>query len=314
MAENGRVSIPNHPTFELDGLIRSCLSEDLGDRGDITSLATVGDSVTASGVFVAKEGGVVAGIEVAERVFAMVDDAGVSRSWSVKDGGRVERGDVIGTIEGKARSVLKAERLALNFMQRMSGVATLTSTMRDKLVGSGAKILDTRKTVPGLRVLDKWAVLLGGGTSHRIGLYDMMMIKDNHIAAAGGIEEALRAADSYLSEQGLSVPVEVEVETLDQVDQVLTYLRANPKTFLTRVMLDNMVVRRAEGGDEYDTSLLEKSVAKIEGKLETEASGNINLDSVEAVGRTGVQFISSGSLTHSVRALDISLKLKTNAA
>ncbi|QDZ17769.1 nicotinate-nucleotide pyrophosphorylase [Chloropicon primus] len=309
MATSG--GVPGHPTFDLDRLIRSCLAEDLGDRGDITSHATVGENVTAQGVFIAKEGGVVAGVEVAERVFALVDD-GVERRWSVSDGEVVREGDVLGRIEGKASSLLAAERLALNFMQRMSGVATLTSRMKERLGESPTKILDTRKTVPGLRVLDKWAVLLGGGTGHRMGLYDMMMIKDNHIAAAGGIEKALERADAYLGRENFVVPVEIEVETLEQVDRVMAYFEKTPKTFLTRVMLDNMVKKTGDG--QYDTTLLNTSVERIGGKLETEASGNINLRSVEAVGKTGVQFISSGALTHSVQALDISLKLKTNGA
>lgn len=302
--------LPGHPKFDLDALIRYCLEEDLGDRGDITSIATIEESVSATGAFTAKEGGVVAGIAVAERVFALVDDD-IRREWTVKDGDRVQKGDVIGRIEGRARSVLVAERLALNFMQRMSGVATLISKMKAKLgADTKTRILDTRKTVPGLRVLDKWAVLIGGGTGHRIGLFDMMMIKDNHIAAAGGIENALSRADAYLEGQEFAVPVEIEVETLQEVDTVLEYLGAHPKTYLTRVMLDNMV--KKVGDAEYDTRLLRESVERIGGKLETEASGNINLDSVGAVGESGVDFISSGALTHSVKALDISLKLKTN--
>lgn len=302
--------LPGHPKFDLDALIRYCLEEDLGDRGDITSIATIEESVSATGAFTAKEGGVVAGIAVAERVFALVDDD-IRREWTVKDGDRVQKGDVIGRIEGRARSVLVAERLALNFMQRMSGVATLISKMKAKLgADTKTRILDTRKTVPGLRVLDKWAVLIGGGTGHRIGLFDMMMIKDNHIAAAGGIENALNRADAYLEGQEFAVPVEIEVETLQEVDTVLEYLGAHPKTYLTRVMLDNMV--KKVGDAEYDTRLLRESVERIGGKLETEASGNINLDSVGAVGESGVDFISSGALTHSVKALDISLKLKTN--
>jgi len=306
------VAIPvSHPTFDLDALIRGCLAEDEGDRGDITSLATIEESATAHGVFSAKEEGVVAGVAVAERVFGLVDGA-VQCDWKVRDGDAVKVGDVLGTVEGKAWSVLLGERLALNFMQRMSGVATLTRRMKEKL-GDGpeaTKILDTRKTVPGLRVLDKWAVLIGGGTCHRIGLFDMMMIKDNHIAAAGGIVAALRRADAFLKRKNFVVPVEIEVETLDQVDTVMNYLQENPQTSLTRVMLDNMV-KKVEGGKGYDTDLLVESVKRIAGKLETEASGNINLQSVEAVGKTRVQFISSGALTHSVKALDISLKVKT---
>ena len=308
-----RPGIPSHPAFELDELIRSCLSEDFGDRGDITSLATIEEGVSATGRFIAKEDGIIAGIAVAERVFAIVDDS-LERDWQVEDGDTVTKGAVLGTLGGKARSVLAAERLALNFMQRMSGVATLTSSMKKKLElgSSSCKILDTRKTVPGLRVLDKWAVLLGGGTGHRIGLFDMMMIKDNHIAAAGGIEKALQRADAYLEKEKLVVPVEIEVETLQEVDTVMNYLQSNPKTYLTRVMLDNMVKPAADGKGGYDTKLLEESVRRIGGKLETEASGNINLQSVEEVGKSGVDFISSGALTHSVKALDISLKIKTH--
>ncbi len=312
------VAIPvSHPTFDLDALIRGCLAEDEGDRGDITSLATIEESATAHGVFSAKEEGVVAGVAVATRVFGLVNGA-VKCDWRVRDGDVVKVGDVLGTVEGKAWSVLLGERLALNFMQRMSGVATLTRRMKEKLGDgpSATKILDTRKTVPGLRVLDKWAVLIGGGTCHRIGLFDMMMIKDNHIAAAGGIVAALRRADAFLKRENFVVPVEIEVETLDQVDTVMNYLSENPQTSLTRVMLDNMVKKKTAVGDAggYDTDLLVESVKRIGGKLETEASGNINLQSVEAVGKTGVQFISSGALTHSVKALDISLKVKTSVS
>ena len=305
--------VPDHPTFDLDGLVRQCLDEDLGGIGDVTSEATVPEGARAEGRFVAKESGVLAGVQVAERVFECVD-ASISRTWNATDGAHVERGDVIGTLEGPARTVLVAERLALNFMQRMSGIATLTSRMVDQLGGSQSKLLDTRKTVPGLRVLDKWAVVIGGGKGHRMGLYDMMLIKDNHIAASGGIANALSGADAYLNDKRSAekvIPVEIEVETAAQVGEVLSYLDAHPTTSLTRVMLDNMVIRSEDGT--YDTSLLEESVRRIGGRLETEASGNINIDSVESVGRTGVTFISSGALTHSVKALDISLKLKTHA-
>ena len=306
------LDLPEHSTFDLDKLIKSCLDEDFGDRGDITSLATIPKGVTATGEFIAKEEGVLAGIAVAERVFTLVDD-NIKRIWLAQDGEKVREGQSIGVIEGNAQSVLAAERLALNFVQRMSGIATLTSRMKAKLGDSPTKILDTRKTVPGLRVLDKYAVRLGGGTPHRIGLFDMMMIKDNHIAAAGGIVEALESADRYLKQKSLVVPVEIEVETLEQVDTVMSYVKKCPDTHLTRVMLDNMIKynKRGPPNKHYDTSLLEKSVQKIGGILETEASGNITIDSVEYVGKTGVQFISSGSLTHSVKALDISLKVKT---
>ena len=315
------IPIPRHPNFTLEGFIHKCLEEDLGDRGDLTSLATVGDEVSVTGKFVAKEAGILAGIQVANAVFEIVDKT-ITVKWTKEDGDSIAAGDVgttIGSLEGPARSVLIAERLALNLLQRMSGIATYTAEMVGELKGTPSTLLDTRKTAPGMRVLDKWAVLLGGAQSHRMGLYDMMMIKDNHIAAAGGITKALTRADAYLDENEPSVPVEIEVENLDQVNEVMEYKRNKVKTHLTRVMLDNMVLRKTDASDGqsgicyYDTSLLKECVHQIGNALETEASGNITKDSIQEVGKTGVLFISSGALTHSVKALDISLRIHSYA-
>eukprot|EP00882_Tetradesmus_deserticola_P026753 GHRQ01029543.1.p1 GENE.GHRQ01029543.1~~GHRQ01029543.1.p1 ORF type:complete len:254 (+),score=112.15 GHRQ01029543.1:635-1396(+) len=231
---------------------------------------------------------------------------------SAADGDAVQYGVEFGVVSGSARSILVAERICLNFMQRMSGIATATAAMVAAAAGHAAKILDTRKTAPGLRLLDKWAVALGGGTPHRMGLYDMMMIKDNHIAAAGGISQAVAAAEAYIQQHGLDgVQVEVETSNLDQVQQVLDVLASGAAPHVTRVMLDNMTLKDASCPGGVAVSLLKQAVAKIAGKVQTEASGNVTLQSVAEIASSGVDFISVGALTHSVKALDISLNVVT---
>jgi nicotinate-nucleotide pyrophosphorylase (carboxylating) len=247
---------------------------------------------------------------VARRVFQQVDPA-VEVAFDVADGDRVEARQVFGRVRGPGRALLTGERTALNFMQRMSGIATLTRRYVDAVAGTQAIILDTRKTAPGLRALDKWAVRLGGGQNHRIGLYDMAMIKDNHIAAVGGIAEAVRRVREG---DPRGRPIEVEVTTLAQLREAL----AQP---IDRILLDNMSLEQMREAVQIAASRTppERTASPSEdwqswpGRIPLEASGNVNLDTVAAIAATGVDFISSGALTHSVRALDISLDITSNA-
>jgi nicotinate-nucleotide pyrophosphorylase (carboxylating) len=271
---------------QIDHIIRNALAEDIGD-GDVTTLNTIPADAVLHGVFLAKEAGVMAGLEVVRRVFLHVDPS-VEVQFHVVDGDRVEPLQVFGAIRGPGRALLTGERVALNFLQRMSGIATLTRRYVDAVAGTRAVILDTRKTAPGLRVLDKWAVRLGGGQNHRIGLYDMAMIKDNHIAAVGGIAEAVRRVRAG---DPRSRPIEVEVTDLEQLREALD----QP---IDRILLDNMGLAQ-----------MREAVQIAAGRIPLEASGNVNLDTVAAIAATGVDFISSGALTHSVMALDVSLDI-----
>jgi nicotinate-nucleotide pyrophosphorylase (carboxylating) len=266
-------------------IVERALREDLGDRGDITSDAVVPTGTQVAANLVARAGGVVAGLGVAQNVFATVDPA-IEFGPAVPDGATVVRGTVLASVSGEARSILTAERTALNLLGRMSGVATATAALVGVVEGTGARITDTRKTMPGLRVLDKYAVTVGGGVNHRMGLYDQVMIKDNHIVAAGGITEAVAAAREML---GGSVKVIVEVEDLDQLTLVL-------HSDADRVLLDNM-----------DLEMLREAVGMIGGEMETEASGGVTIETVRAIAETGVDFISVGWITHSAPQLDIAL-------
>jgi len=257
----------------------------------VTTLNTIQETSLLTGVFLAKEAGVVAGLEIVRRGFHQVDPRTVFTPLAA-DGDRIEVHQIIGTVDGPGQAILTGERVALNFLQRMSGIATMTRRFVDAVAGTNAVILDTRKTVPGLRVLDKWAVRLGGGQNHRFGLYDMAMIKDNHIAAVGGIAEAVRRVREG-DERGR--PIEVEVTTLEQLREAL----AQP---IDRILLDNMNLEQ-----------MREAVQIAAGRIPLEASGNVNLDTVAAIAATGVDYISSGALTHSVRALDISLDITSNA-
>ena len=285
----------------LDDLITRALAEDVG-AGDVTTEATIPVSTEAEGRFLVKETGVVAGLTVAERVFHLVDETADVR-WLHEDGAVADAGTVVGTASGRARSLLTTERLALNLLQRMSGIATVTRAMVEQ--ARPARMLDTRKTAPGLRLLDKWAVLLGGGENHRLGLYDRILIKDNHIAAAGGLREALHAARRYQAEAGPNLPIEIEARTLDEVRAVVEDHRQHGG--VDYILLDNMTDVRADG--QIVTERLREAVALVGGTIATEASGNVTLETVGAIGATGVDFISSGALTHSVKALDLSLKI-----
>ncbi|KAJ9152325.1 hypothetical protein P3X46_025903 [Hevea brasiliensis] len=299
---------PSHPTYDLKGVIKLALAEDSGDRGDVTCTATIPFNMEVEAHFLAKEDGIIAGIALAEMIFHEVDPS-LQVEWSRKDGDYVHKGLQFGKVSGRAHNIVVAERVALNFMQRMSGIATLTKAMAD--AASPAFILETRKTAPGLRLIDKWAVLIGGGRNHRMGLFDMVMIKDNHISIAGGIINAIKSVDQYLEQKNLQMEVEVETRTLEEVNEVLHYT-SHTQTSLTRIMLDNMVIPLPNG--DVDVSMLKNAVELINGRFETEASGNVTLETVSKIGQTGVTYISSGALTHSVRALDISLKIDTELA
>ena len=302
---------PPHPTFDLYSAIDAALQEDAGDLGDITTLSTVPEATQATATFLAKAEGVLAGAYVAHIIFKRVDPS-VQLNWLVYDSDTVHPGQIIGTATGPARALLIAERVALNFMQRMSGVATLTAAMVKEVRCTRATVLDTRKTVPGLRLFDKWAVKIGGGGNHRIGLYDMMMIKDNHIAAAGGIQAAVEAAGAFMRAKGVVRPLEVETRTLEELEEVLRILDSSPSSGITRIMLDNMTRKDAAQPSGIDVSTLKQAMALIgeQREVETEASGNVLLSTVGEIAKTGVEFISCGALTHSVTALDISLNLE----
>ena len=298
--------LPDGVRTPLTALIQAALDEDLGrghdgGAGDVTTNATIPEGTQATARFLLKEDGIIAGLAVAERVFEAVDPD-LAVAWTADDGDARAAGTVFGTVEGRARSILVAERTALNLMQRMGGIATAARRMQD--AARPATVLDTRKTVPGLRQLDKWAVRLGGATNHRVGLYDMVLVKDNHIAAAGGVRAALESVTEHLRATRLDVPVEIEARTLDEVDAVLAAHADGLR--VDRVLLDNMAVRTDDG---LDVSMLREAVDRIGGAFQTEASGNVTIETVAAIAAAGVDFISSGALTHSVRALDVSLKI-----
>jgi nicotinate-nucleotide pyrophosphorylase (carboxylating) len=269
---------------QIKQIVCRALVEDIGD-GDITGQATLSAGHELTGYFRAKEAGIVAGLEVARLVFTLLDES-IRFSAQVADGDRVAAGMTLATVEAASRTVLAGERVALNFLQRMSGIASLTRRFVEAVAGTRAVILDTRKTAPGLRLLDKWAVRLGGGRNHRLGLYDMVLIKDNHIAVVGSIYEAVHRVRQ---QAGRERPIEVEVKTLAELQEVLALN-------VDRIMLDNMSVAE-----------MAEAVRQSNGRVPLEASGNVTLANAAAIAATGVDFISVGALTHSVRALDISL-------
>lgn len=270
-------------------IIQQALTEDIG-TGDHTALSTVPASARGSARLLVKQDGVLAGVELAEAICAHFDP-GLKLRVLIQDGASVKKGDVAFTMSGPARSILTAERTVLNFMQRMSGIATLTHRFVEALEGTGCKVLDTRKTTPTLRALEKWAVRIGGGTNHRFGLYDMVMIKDNHSDLSGGIPKAIDAAKRYLADNALDLPIEVETRNLDEVRQALSVPGVH------RIMLDNF------GLDE-----LRAAVKFINGAVPTEASGGITLQNARQYAGCGVDYISVGALTHSAGSLDLSLK------
>lgn len=272
----------------VEEIVTLALKEDIRN-GDITTQAVYNGDEIASGTFVAKEAGIVAGIELAEYIYTRVDPE-IRLIAHLNDGDTVSRGDFIAEVKGPADSILTGERTVLNFMQRMSGVATKTSLFVQELEGSNTRILDTRKTLPGHRYLDKWAVRLGGGKNHRYCLDDMYLIKDNHIAVAGGVKQAIRAIQRHRQVNNFTWKIEVEVATLDQLKDALE------EGGIDFVLLDNM-----------DNAQLAEAVILVDGRIKTEASGNMTLDRLRSVAKTGVDFISVGEITHSVKALDISL-------
>lgn len=273
----------------IDELLDLAFAEDIGD-GDHTTLSTIPADAVGRSLLLVKEEGVIAGVEVAMKVLHRVDPS-IKTEVIITDGSRVKPGDVAFYAEGPVRSLLVAERTMLNIMQRMSGVATMTRRYQDELSGLKARVLDTRKTTPGMRMLEKEAVRLGGGTNHRIGLFDMILIKDNHIDFAGGIEKALERAKDYCRANGKNLKIEVEVRSLDDIRRVLAAGGAD------RIMFDN-----------FTPELTREAVALVGGKTETESSGGITLDNLRAYGEAGVDFISVGALTHSVKGLDMSFK------
>lgn len=275
-------------------LVRAALKEDIG-KGDITSKLTVPKQAQALALIMAKEDAVIAGLSVAKLVYEMVDPALVFDGL-LPDGSRVEYGDILVKIQGSARSILAGERVALNFLQHLSGVATLTAKYVEQVQGTSARILDTRKTLPGFRVLDKYAVRMGGGTNHRMGLYDMVLIKSNHAELAGGIGNAIR---KIKRSNGKGTKVVAEVRTLNEATEALF---ASPD----RLLLDNMSLDKIR----EVVALVETSNRAREVKTDIEVSGGVNLDNVRAIAETGVNFVSVGALTHSARAVDLSLTLR----
>jgi nicotinate-nucleotide pyrophosphorylase (carboxylating) len=274
---------------QLQLLLARALAEDVRE-GDHTSLACIPADASGHAILLIKDKGVLAGLPVADAVFKMVDPA-LQVEYLMQEGDDMNKGDVAFKVSGSAISILTAERLVLNCMQRMSGIASLTRMYVDAVAGTHAKVIDTRKTTPGIRLLEKYAVTVGGGANHRMGLYDMIMIKDNHVDFSGGIAKAVERVHQYLHDKKLDLKIEVETRNLDEVRQVLDVGGVH------RIMLDN-----------YTPELMREAVQLIDGQYETEASGGIKLDTIRSFAETGVDFISVGALTHSAVSLDLSLK------
>lgn len=272
----------------IDALIDLAFAEDIGD-GDHTTLSTIPADAMGRQHLLVKEEGILAGVDIAQRVFERYDPS-LKMTVMIGDGSRVKPGDIAFVVEGPVRSLLVTERTMLNIMQRMSGIATMTARYQERLKGLKAKVLDTRKTTPGMRILEKEAVRIGGGANHRIGLFDMILIKDNHVDFAGGIPNAVSRARAYLKEKGKDLKIEVEVRNTDEIRQALD-------AKVDRIMLDNFTPERTA-----------EAVALIGGAAEIESSGGITLDTLRAYGEAGVDFISVGALTHSVKGLDMSFK------
>lgn len=272
----------------IDDLIALAFAEDVGD-GDHTTLSTIPADEMGRQQLIVKEEGILAGVEMARRVFNYFDPE-LKMTVFINDGARVKPGDIAFVVEGRVRSLLQTERTMLNIMQRMSGIATMTAKYQDRLAGLKTKVLDTRKTTPGMRLLEKEAVKIGGGENHRIGLFDMILIKDNHVDFAGGIPQAVAAAKKYCKDTGRDLKIEVEVRNTDEIDQALA-------AGIDRIMLDNFTPERTR-----------EAVARIAGRVEIESSGGITLDTLRQYGECGVDFISVGALTHSVKGLDLSFK------
>ena len=272
-----------------DRLIDLSFAEDIGD-GDHTTLCCIPEDAMGQSKLLIKEPGILAGVEVAKEVFRRFDPT-MQVEVFIGDGSKVNVGDVAMIVTGKVRSLLQTERLMLNIMQRMSGIATMTHRYVERLEGTGTRVLDTRKTTPGMRMLEKEAVKIGGGCNHRIGLFDMILLKDNHVDFAGGIEPAIERCHAYLKEKNLDLKIEIEVRNFDELERVLSHGGVN------RIMLDNFSVE--------DTR---RAVALVDHRYETESSGGITFDTIRVYAECGVDFISVGALTHSVKGLDMSFK------
>lgn len=273
----------------IDDLLNLAFAEDIGD-GDHTTLSTIPADAMGCSRLIIKEDGILAGVDIAEKVLHKVDPS-IKMEIFIHDGAEVKKGDIAFTAEGPVRALLIAERTMLNIMQRMSGVATMTRRYQDELKGLHTRVLDTRKTTPGMRILEKQGVKLGGGTNHRIGLFDMILIKDNHIDFVGGIEKAIQRAQDYCKTNNKNLKIEVEVRSLDDIRRVLAHGGVD------RIMFDN-----------FTPELTKEAVALVDGKVETESSGGITLENLREYGEAGVDFISVGALTHSVKGLDMSFK------
>lgn len=273
----------------IDQIIKNALNEDIGD-GDHSSLSCVPENAMGTAKLIVKQEGIIAGVELAERIFKTYDSSLEITSY-IRDGQKVKVGDIAFEISGKSRSILSTERLVLNFMQRMSGIATKTSKIVDLIEGTNAKLLDTRKTTPGIRYMEKWAVRIGGAYNHRFALYDMIMLKDNHIDYAGGVAQAITRANDYLKETGKELKIEIEVRNREELEEVLSVGKVD------RIMLDNFTPQE-----------IVEVLSLIPNSIETEASGGITEDTIRSYAETGVDFISVGALTHSFESLDMSLK------
>ena len=273
----------------VSNLVELAFAEDIGD-GDHTTLCCIPKTEIGSSELIIKEDGILAGVEVAIGVFKKLD-SDLKVEVFLNDGAHVKKGDVAFIVEGKVQSILQAERLVLNIMQRMSGIATITNKYVKELEGTSAKVLDTRKTTPGMRILEKQAVKIGGGVNHRIGLFDMILLKDNHVDFAGGIEKAIHRAKQYLKDNNLDLKIEIEVRSLNELEEALRV------GGIDRIMLDN-----------FSTEKTKEAVQIVNGRVELESSGGINFNTIRDYALTGVDFISVGALTHSVMSLDMSLK------
>lgn len=272
----------------IDQLLTLAFAEDVGD-GDATTLSTIPAGEQGAQHLLVKEEGILAGVEIARKVFDKFDPS-LKMTVYITDGTHVKPGDIAFMVEGAVRSLLQTERIMLNIMQRMSGIATQTARYQERLKGLKTKVLDTRKTTPGLRILEKEAVLIGGGANHRMGLFDMILIKDNHVDFAGGIPQAVKAARKWMKENGKDLKIEVETRTFDEIRQALA-------EGADRIMFDNFTPEKTA-----------EAVKIVNGQAETESSGGITLDTLRAYGEAGVDFISVGALTHSVKGLDMSFK------
>ena len=273
----------------IDDLIKLAFAEDIGD-GDHTTLCCIPEDAEGAQKLIVKEDGVLAGVEMAKRIFAAFDPT-LKMEQFLNDGDEVKVGDIAFIVRGKVRSLLQTERLMLNVMQRMSGIATVTRRYARQLEGLKTRVLDTRKTTPGLRMIEKEAVKIGGGVNHRIGLFDMILLKDNHVDFAGGITNAIKRAQSYLKEKGKGLKIEIEVRNLDELQEAIDC------GGIDRIMLDN-----------FTPELTRKAVEIIGGRFETESSGGITFDTLRSYAECGVDYISVGALTHSVKGLDLSFK------